>query len=45
MLGPHAHCTLAFKRVWPSVIVDGFVEVSKVVVFQEAVVAQLVLGQ
>ena len=44
-LGPRAHCTLAYKRVWPLVIVVGFVEASKVVVFQEAVVAQLVLGQ
>ena len=43
-LGPCAHCALAYKRVWPLVIVVGFVEVLKVVVFQEAVVAQSVLG-
>ena len=43
-LGPHTHCALAYKRVWPLVIVLGFVEVSKVVVAQVAVVAQLVLG-
>ena len=31
--------------VWPLVIVVGFVEMSKVIVIQEAVVAQSVLGQ
>ena len=33
-LGPRAHCALAYKRVWPLVIVAGFVEASKVVDFK-----------
>ena len=44
-LGPRAHCTLAYKRVWPLVIVLGFVEALKVVVAQVAVVAQSVPGR
>ena len=44
-LGLCAHCALAYKRVWPLVIVVVFVEASKVVVAQVAVVAQSVPGQ
>ena len=44
-LGSHTHCALAYKRVWPLVIVVGFVEMSKIVVVQEAIVAQSVPGQ